>query len=397
MNKVKRFLKVARNVSNNPLIYETKEYLELFERFSQTLFNTKIIEIYSSNVFPETLKFKDGSKVLVWDSTYWYIFNNIIALYFFAINAKDEQHCEGIKQRLEAEIYYFLALKMEFNTPLSTEITRSYYETIKEKFNMEITPEELDFYNKSIKEITLIAKVFCLFHELNHMDQIEESTVFDKKVSALISMLRDTYNILREDTFLVDNIRNYYSPKTVKKAIKNMIDRQNPELEIELTCDLAAINDTVDFFERIWENMSKEKIFSKVNEVVLVVNSINMTLTQTYSYWKTCYEYYSHRIDRETFVAEIDKMNDDAMLRFILSDIVKVIQANDVYDEKIEEILNTDYYGLRYQTENSFIEDTMKYINNEEFFGQVYANSCNYKEVEESKLECLKNTILKWQ
>lgn len=396
MNKVKRFLKAARNVSKNPLVYETKEYLELFGRFSETLFNTKIIEIYSSNVFPETLKFKDGSKVLVWDSTYWYIFNNIIALYFFSINAKEEQHCEGIKQRLEAEIYYFLALKMEFNTPLSTEITRSYYETIKGKFNMELTPEELVFYNKSIKEINLIAKVFCLFHELNHMDQIEESTVFDKKVSAMISMLSDTYDILRKDTFLVDNIRNYYSPETIKKAIKNMIDRQNPELEIELTCDLAAINDTVDFFEKIWGNMSKEKIFSKVNEVVLVVNSINMTLIQTYSYWKMCYEYYSHQIDRETFSVEINKMNDDAMLRFILSDIVKAIQTNDVYGKKIEEILNTDYYGLRYQTENSFIEDTMKYINNEEFFGQVYANSCNYEEVDESKLEYLKNAILKW-
>lgn len=228
------------------------------------------------------------------------------------------------------------------------------------------------------------------------MDEMEESLLFDGKVEALINMFKATNDILKDDMALLHSIKQHYTEDAIKLALENIIDRKMPELEIELTCDLASINDTVDFFERIMTNTPKEEIFSKVNEVVLVVNSINMTLTQTYNYWKSSYEFYSGKIDEGTFISMISKANQDSMLRYILSDIIKFIQANDVYGERITEIINTDYYGLRYQAENAFIEDIMTYINADEFFKKIYANSYNYKNILVDKLESLKNVLLKW-
>lgn len=154
MNKLQRFLKAARNISPHPLTNENKQYIQMFEQFSQSLFNTEIVEIYSSNIFPETLKFKDGSKYLIWDCAYWNIFNNVITLYFMASTAQDEILCEWIKQRLEAEIYYFLALKMEFTPELSTELSRSYNEAMNHELSLEISYEELSAYTKK-KQVSL--------------------------------------------------------------------------------------------------------------------------------------------------------------------------------------------------------------------------------------------------
>lgn len=396
MNSLQKFLNIARNTSTHPLIRENNEYLRLFEKYSKELFNTDIIEIYSSNVFPETLKFKDGSKFLVWDSSYWNIFTNIIILYFMATTAQDERVCEWIKQRLEAEIYYFLSLKMDFCPELSTELARSYRVALNEELEIETTFEQLNSYGYKTGEFVFIAKVFCLFHELNHMDNIEESEIFNEKVETLVNMFDIASSILRGNKNFLKDVKHYYSEDNINLAIKNIIERKMPELEVELTCDLAAINDTVDFLETIMPDLSKEEIFSRVNEVNLVVNSINLTLTQTYRYWLNSYKLYSQKIDIDMFSSEIKAANQDAILRYVLSDIVKAIQANDVYGERILEIMNTDYYGIRYQSENAFVEDVMRYINNPDFFSKIYSNSCGYIKVSECELDSLKNVLLNW-
>lgn len=391
---IERFLSVGRNISLNPRMREPEKNLKLFEQFSVELFNTKIIEIYSSNVFPETIKFKSGEQFLIWDSSYWNIFYNIIIMYFMAINAETPALCEWIKQRLEAEIYYFMSLKTWDETKLSIEFSRSYHELINKEIQVQTTMGQLESYSKYVYEVTFIAKVFCLFHELNHMDNFKQSKVFSSKLETLTELFRITNQIFQEDATFLSQLREHYSEKEIFDALLQITEHKNSNLEIELTCDLAALNDTVDFFEKIWTDLSNEAIFSRVNEVLIVFNSINFALTQTYRYWYFNYQFFSDRISSEKLHKKIEHTNQEAILRYILSDITKSMCVYSLYGEKMDEILNTDQYGLRFQAENAFIEDIADIINRKENLEKMYVNVKSYKNVSEEKLESLRNILL---
>lgn len=393
---IERFLKATRSMSQNPSMFETEKNIRLFEQFSNGLFNTEFVEIYSSNVFPEIIKYKSGDRYLLWDSAYWNIFYNIIIMYFMAINAKSENLCEWIKQQLEAEIYYFLALKNWDEIELSLEFSRS-YQTLKQRtIQIETTIEDMELYRQYVYEVGFIAKVFCLFHELNHLDNLDEYSEFSGKITALTKLYKSVDEIFRDDSAFLSQLRQYYSNENIYDSLLQIIENKNYELEIELTCDLAALNDTVDFFENLWSNLSKEAIFCKVNEVIIVFNSINFALTQTYKYWNNNYRLFTQKISPEKYYKNIKSANQEAILRYVLSDVVKAIQAYDLYGEKIDELLNTDEYGLRYQAENAFIEEVANNINTKEHFDRMCVNISGYKNVSEKKLEELRAILLEW-
>lgn len=396
ISSIERFLNVSRKRSSNPEIHESEKNLKLFEQFSMGLFNTEIVEIYSSNVFPETIKYKNGDKFLLWDSAFWNIFNNIIAMYFMAIDAEDENLCEWIKQRLEAEIYYFMALKTWDEIELSIEFARSYRELLHNEIQFQITIEQLEVYSKHINEVTFIAKVFCLFHELNHMDNLESSAEFSSKRDAIVELFEITDKLLKEDSDFLSQVRQHFSEENIYNALLQIKEHKNLELEIELTCDLAALNDTVDFFEKVWTDFTKEDIVSRVNEVVIVFNSVNFALTQTYRYWHYNYQYFLKHISLEKYYEKSEHANQEAVLRYVLSDVAKSIQIYSLYGEKIDKILNTDYYGIRFQAENAFIEEVAYIINSREHFGKMCININNYENVTEEKLESLRKILLNW-
>lgn len=393
---IDRFLDVARNISLNPKMCEQEKNLKLFEEFSEGLFNTKLVEIYSSNVFPETIKFKNGKQFLIWDSSYWSIFYNIIIMYFMAIDAESPNLCEWIKQRLEAEIYYFMSLKTWDETELSLEFSRSYRELINKDIQIQATIEQLELYSKYVYEVVFIAKVFCLFHELNHMDNLEQSKDFSSKLDSIIELFEITKQLLQDDATFLRQVREHYSEEKIYDALLQVIEHKNSDLEVELTCDLAALNDAVDFFEKVWPNLPKESIFSRVNEVLIVFNSINFALTQTYRYWYFNYQFFSNKISSEKLHQKTEHLNQEAVLRYVLSDVTKSMSAYSLYGEKIEEILNTDQYGLRFQAENAFIEDVANIINSRENLEKMYINIKSYTNVSEEKLESLRDTLLEW-
>lgn len=182
-----------------------------------------------------------------------------------------------------------MALKTWDETELSLEFSRSYRELIQRQIQVETTEENLETYSKYVYEVGFIAKVFCLFHELNHMDNFEQHADFLNKQNVLTELFKITATFIEKDTLFLTQLREHYSEEKIRDALSQIIERKNPDLEIELTCDLAALNDTVDFFEEVWPDLSKETIFSRINEVVIVFNSINFSLTQTYRYWKNNY------------------------------------------------------------------------------------------------------------
>lgn len=393
---IERFLKVTRNISSNPKMCESETNINLFEKFSVGLFNTKIIEIYSSNVFPETIKFKNGEQVLLWDSSYWNIFHNIIIMYFMAIDAETPDLCEWIKQRLEAEIYYFMSLKTWDETKLSVEFSRSYRELINREIQVQTTIEQMEFYSRNVYEVVFIAKIFCLFHELNHMENFKQSEDFSSKLDKLMELFETTNQLLQDDVNFFRQLREHYSDEKINDALLQVIDHKNSDLEVELTCDLAALYDTVDFFEKVWTDLPEETIFSKVNEVLIVFNSINFALTQTYRFWHLNYQFFCDKISAEKLHLKIEHANQEAVLRYVLSDITKSMCVYNLYGEKMEEILNTDQYRLRFQAENAFIEDVVNIINSKEYLEKMYTNISNYKNVSEEKLESLRNTLIDW-
>lgn len=394
---IERFLDVTRNISSNPKMCESETNINLFEKFSVGLFNTKLIEIYSSNVFPETIKFKNGEQVLLWDSSYWSIFHNIIIMYFMAIDAETPDLCEWIKQRLEAEIYYFMSLKTWDETKLSVEFSRSYRELINKEVQVQTTIEQMEFYSKNVYEVVFIAKIFCLFHELNHMENFKQSEDFSSKLDTLMELFGIASQLLQDDVNFFRQLREHYSDEKINDALLQVIEHKNSDFEVELTCDLAALYDTVDFFENVWTDSPEETIFSKVNEVLIVFNSINFALTQTYRFWHFNYQFFCDKISAEKLHLKTEHANQESVLRYVLSDITKSMCVYSLYGEKMEEILNTDQYGLRFQAENAFIEDVANFINSKECLEKMYTNISNYKNVSEEKLESLRNTLLDWQ
>lgn len=124
------------------------------------------------------------------------------------------------------------------------------------------------------------------------MDNLKQSKDFSDKLFAAIGLFEKTNQILEEDATFLSQVREHYSEKEIHDALLQVIEHKNPNFEVELTCDLAAFNDTVDFFENVWSNLSKESIFSKVNEVLIVFNSINFALTQTFRYWYYNYQFF---------------------------------------------------------------------------------------------------------
>lgn len=394
---LERFLNVACNVSPNPKMHEEEKYIKIFKQFSEGLFNTKLVEIYSSNVFPETIRFKNGEQFLMWDSSYWSIFCNIIIMYFMAIDAESIQLCEWIKQRLEAEIYYFMSLKTWNETKLSLEFSRCYRELINDKIQVQATTEQRDLYSKYFSEVVFIAKVFCLFHELNHMDKLEQSNDFSSKLEATIRLFENANQLLQDDINFLGQVREHYSDEKIHSALLQVIEHKNSDLEVELTCDLAAFYDTVEFFEKIWTNLSEESIFSRVNEVIITFNSINFALNQTYRYWNLNFQFLLDRITSEKLHQKIEYFNQEAVVRYVLSDLARAMCAYSLYGEKIEELLNTDRYGLRFQAENAFIEDVANIINSRENLESMYINIKSYTSVSEEKLESLRDILLEWK
>lgn len=89
-------------------------------------------------------------------------------------------------------------------------------------------------------------------------------------------------------------------------------------------------------------------------------------------------------------------MNHEAVVRYVLSDVAKSMCVYSLYGEKIEEILNTDQYGLRFQAENAFIEDVANIINSRGNLEKMYINIKSYTNVSEGKLESLRDTLLEW-
>lgn len=393
---IERFLKAARIVSQNPNMFESEKNASLFKELSMGLFDAEFVEIYSTNVFPETIKYKSGEKFLLWDSAYWKLFCSIIIMYFMAINAKTEDVCEWIKQQLEAEIYYFLSLKNWDEIKLSLEFSRS-YRTLKQRtINVETSIEDIEFYKNKFDEVIFIAKVFCLCHELNHLAHLDNDNEFKDKLNMLSDLYKVVDDIFRDNSTFLSQLRKYYSDDNIFNSLLQVIGNKNYEMKNELTCDLAALNDAVEFFKHIWPNLSEEAIFSKVNEVVIVFNSINFSLTQTYKYWKNNYDFYNQKISYEKYCENIKNANQEAILRYVISDVAKSIQAYSLYDEKIDELLNTDEYGLRYQAENAFIEDVANNINTKEHFDRILININSYKDVSEEKLEELRSILLEW-
>lgn len=393
---IERFLKATRNISQNPNMSESEKNVSLFEEFSIGLFNTEFVEIYSTNVFPETIKYKSGKKYLLWDLAYWNLFYNNIIMYFMAINAKSKNLCEWIKQQLEAEIYYFLALKNWDEIKLSLEFSRSYRALKQQTIKVETGIEDIELYKKHIYEVGFIAKVFCLFHELNHLDNLNGNSEFNDKINTLSELYKVVDELFRDDSTFLSQLRKYYSDENIYNSLLQVIENRNYEIKIELTCDLAALNDTVEFFKHAWPNLSEETVFSRVNEVIIVFNSINFALTQTYKYWNNNYCFFTQKISCDKYYKNIKDSNQEAILRYVLSDVAKSIQAYYLYEEKIDELLNTDEYGLRYQAENAFIEEVANNINTKDHFDRICLNINGYEDVSEEKLEDLRAILLEW-
>ena len=190
MRPIERFLAATRKIAKTPPILESEEYMGFFKQISMGLFNAEFIEVFSTHVFPETIKFKNGQKFIVWDSAYWFIVYNILNLYFLVNHASDDESYTCIENNLEANIYYFLSLMTCDYPALSTEAARGYAELVMKKYEFELSLEQMDRCNNLFSEALYIAKIYCLFHELNHMDYMDDESHLNERTEELAKLQR---------------------------------------------------------------------------------------------------------------------------------------------------------------------------------------------------------------
>lgn len=400
MSFIERYIKHARNTSENSNQKEAAKNIQLFKKLCTAIYDTTFVELFSTHVFPETVKTKAGEKYLLWDQAYWGIVGNIVNLYFLSAFAMCDKERESVKGRLEAEIYYFLSLKLEDYPALSMELARSYRELVKEPTEISIPSEEvLQKYLTSLNESINIAKIFCLFHELNHIEAIEDIDIYLDKSKTILDTFRVVEVALDDDSPLIERLSHYYNKSDIWEAISDLKNQENEDLLVELSCDLSAFYDTIDLCKTLMPDTSEETIVGKVHEVNLLINTINFTLVQTYKNWDCSYRLCMSQIKSEEYDKEIEHLNKDTLLRFVLSDIVKAVQIikADVDDfDNVINMVNSDHYGFRYPVENSFLESVMEAVNDKSFFLKVFSIIQQYNDLSEIEMEEYKTLLLGW-
>ena len=396
MRPIERFLAATRKIAKTPPILESEEYMGFFKQISMGLFNAEFIEVFSTHVFPETIKFKNGQKFIVWDSAYWFIVYNILNLYFLVNHASDDESYTCIENNLEANIYYFLSLMTCDYPTLSTEAARGYAELVMKKYEFELSLEQMDRCNNLFSEALYIAKIYCLFHELNHMDYMDDESHLNERTEELAKLHSQANELLTDNFSLLERLRRYYSEQEMRSAIQQIVNRDNRKLELELICDLTSFYDTVGFFEDIWSDLSKDAVYSRVHEIILVMNSINFALIQAYQHWIYLFKLASGEVSSHEQNSSISQSNADTFLRYVFVDLIKAIDANEDFGDAVIDVLNTDYFGLRYQADHSLIEEVMRTILDKECFAKVYYNTTQYKNASTTRIEKLRDTILGW-
>jgi len=394
MTPAERFLKNARNIATNPLIQESVEYTNIFTGISEGLFGVKFIGTFSSNVFPETLKFSDGYKCLIWDSAYWYIFSNIMKLY----PLRQYEHIKSVamymKHQLKKVLFYFLSLKTENYPALSAEVSLA-YRKLSDK-TVKFNHKYLENNKNKINEATYFAKIFCLFHELNHIKNIEDKDDFNRKSKDLTKLFIGAEKLVQDTSFL-DMLLGYYTKEAIDKAFKQIISSNNAELEEEIISDMCAFHDTISFFEQNYPTLSVEEIYSRVYEVLLFINSVNFMLIQICQQWNYHYKLCVKIIDVETHSKMMSELNNDTLLRFIITDILRRIETYELFKEN-EDILHTNFYGLRYGVgkRNSFVEDTVNSLTSANQFAEIYYDSSLYSREETKNALNVRDIMIGW-
>jgi len=397
MRTIDRAIKASRKLHDTPPLKETDEYMMFFEQMAKGLFDAEIIEVFSSKVFPETLVTKKGEKYLVWDNSYWYIVTKLLELKFLEIFAKSRKSKKRVSQHMEANLMYFLSLINKDKTFLSVETARSYRELIQKKYDFKLSENQVKVSSQSISEILFIAKIYCLCHELNHIDFITDKGQYENNLETLQHHLLMAKDLLEEDSNLLKNVYNYYSKDDLLEAINNMISKNDSDdLEVEIICDMVSIFDTIEFFKDTNDGVEDSVIYGKVNEAILLVNSINFALLQSYQYWNCLYSLFNEEITVEQQHKFIDKLNKDTFVRFVFSDMLKTIDTIGRLGEEFTHVLHSNHYGLRNEKEHSILQSVMWSITDKKFLFQIFKNTMKYEISTENRIEQLRDSLLGW-
>lgn len=250
--------------------------------------NVEMKIIATDYVFPRTLQTLKGKQVLIWDNTYWEIYN------MFLVGLADlnqEQKRTNIIIHKEYSyskhpmilipFAYYLALVVKNNTTAKN--FAKYY-------NLRLQEEKiirLGMPLNDICEYIEISKMYLAVHEQTHLKYRNN----DKEKNGDLLSIKQLLDIAKS---VLENLNEkFYQEEYLKSKSEflDMVDTAYVDMRMqeELLCDTYALNNCISVYRKCWAHKYTQKeIVTKCLEAVRIAGFFNSMLVSLKTFWQDC-------------------------------------------------------------------------------------------------------------
>lgn len=386
MMSIDEYLKKFRSCHPSPRSLEDDYLIEIFTGICKE-YDIEYINTYSKLVYPQMIT-KNAIPYLVWDSTFWDLFDHYM-LAIFEINSLEKINRAYYYDFFMAIYFLFLSHRFSSFPSISFIFAKRYAGTgfavpehNKAHFGRMLCAK---MYNA---DITMLVKTFAFFHEINHCLQKKDLTEKKKQIDTFMRCadLLITY---------YDKLDEYagYEP-IVKNIINECRTFQDEELICEVSCDLAAVMDLL-----------KNKKLLGFNNIVLLYGRIMYSLQYIFSYQSNLLfveKKYLQRIynSRCENINIKDSVIYNSYYRILMLTDMLSLMSKQSNDSNLEEVLMTkypidDFYNSEiHETYLEYIPDT---ITQDNFIDSIIAEAKVYeKNYTSMELKSATNMITGW-
>ena len=241
MISVESYIQLFKNIHSNPRAREYPWFLNYTQR-QQNAENIKLIEVYSSNVYPDHIRIKDKDFIL-WDYLFWDIYEQYLLMCFCLEKRIDVEYVDKYMRGLG---FLFLSLRYESNPMASLFFSEKYRIAMNEcacasilhllpldykaeyvSGNIRGSAMETILKGTMFPMVTAGAKVFVYLHECAHVGNDRAS---DKMRDGARDGVRNSIILMKENNLLklgYKENQSYDVAELLDAAVSDIMERLN--------------------------------------------------------------------------------------------------------------------------------------------------------------------------
>lgn len=351
--------------------------------------NVKMLKLSTSYVFPRIFRINDNAGILVWDSTYWELFQQFLmglislnesrtneARVSFN-NMKEEELQERYKHFIAGNFSYFLALKVSDEKLAYT--FADYYAKCKSAipiFSLGISLGE-------VREYYEVAQLYSAVHERIHYIYKQDT---DKKKEDLVNL-----NMMLDNAkMIVGTMNEQKVQKHYLQSIDDLLKSINEcyydkKMQEEILCDTYAFNECFLFCRIAWgQGYSIKQIVNKCMESINVVKYFNSNLMVLQLFWSK----------KDSSITQLKKIRMKMTQRNYLAEIICCMQLQ---DQGFGSYIDANCTKINSFENNYNLEDILysRFLNEEAI--EYWLKEANKQTITNIKAKEEKFKILNWR